>query len=198
MYLEQSWSFKSSENQATQNKAIDEAGFIKLLELMPADGGSGAAAEAAKLKREQEEAKIIEQAKEEERKEREAEKARVAERVKATVNPKGETFGFQKKEVAHQDKLWTDRHAPTDLNQLCGNKGQIQKLKSWLENWFDNQARGFKGNASDPDSFRAVLISGPPGIGKTSAAHLVAKSLGFDIIERNASDVVPNFCKRQC
>lgn len=170
-------------------KAIDEAGFIKLLELMPADGGSGAAAEAAKLKREQEEAKIIEQAKEEERKEREAEKARVAERVKATVNTKGETFGFQKKEVAPQDKLWTDRHAPTDLNQLCGNKGQIQKLKSWLENWFDNQARGFKGNASDPDSFRAVLISGPPGIGKTSAAHLVAKSLGFDIIERNASDV---------
>ena len=33
------------------------------------------------------------------------------------------------------------------------------------------------------------MISGPPGIGKTSAAHLVAKSLGFDIIERNASDV---------
>ena len=94
------------------------------------------------MKREQEEAKIIEQAKEEERKEREAEKARVAERVKATVNTKGETFGFQKKEVAPQDKLWTDRHAPTDLNQLCGNKGQIQKLKSWLENWFDNQARG--------------------------------------------------------
>ena len=49
--------------------------------------------------------------------------------------------------------------------------------------------QGVQGNASDPDSFRAVLISGPPGIGKTSAAHLVAKSLGFDIIERNASDV---------
>lgn len=29
-------------------KAIDEAGFIKLLEMMPADGGSGEAAERAK------------------------------------------------------------------------------------------------------------------------------------------------------
>lgn len=170
-------------------KAIDEAGFIKLLELMPADGGSGAAAEAAKLKRQQEEAKIIEQAKEEERKEKEAERARAAERAKATTKTTGETFGSQKQEVAAKDKLWTDRHAPTNISQLCGNKGQIQKLQSWLENWFHNQARGFKGNASDPGSFRAVLISGPPGIGKTSAAHLVAKSLGFDIIERNASDV---------
>ncbi|KAF6063531.1 Replication factor RFC1 C terminal domain family protein [Candida albicans] len=149
-------------------KAIDEAGFIKLLESMPADGGSGAAAEAAKLKREQEEAKSLNKQR------RKREKKERSKKLESQKESKRQS---------------TQRHAPTDLNQLCGNKGQIQKLKSWLENWFDNQARGFKGNASDPDSFRAVLISGPPGIGKTSAAHLVAKSLGFDIIERNASDV---------
>ena len=36
--------------------------------------------------------------------------------------------------------------------------------------------------------FRAVLINGPPGIGKTTSAHLCAKLTGFTSIEMNASD----------
>lgn len=35
---------------------------------------------------------------------------------------------------------------------------------------------------------RAIFISGPPGIGKTTAAHLCAKLEGFTPIELNASD----------
>ena len=33
------------------------------------------------------------------------------------------------------------------------------------------------------------MISGPPGIGKTTAVRIIAKELGYDIIEQNASDV---------
>lgn len=36
--------------------------------------------------------------------------------------------------------------------------------------------------------FRALLISGPPGIGKTTSAHLAAKLEGYTPIELNASD----------
>lgn len=36
--------------------------------------------------------------------------------------------------------------------------------------------------------YRAVLITGSPGIGKTTSAHLVAKLEGFTPIELNASD----------
>ena len=38
------------------------------------------------------------------------------------------------------------------------------------------------------DDFGAALISGPPGIGKTTAAHIIAKNNGFEVIELNASD----------
>ena len=35
---------------------------------------------------------------------------------------------------------------------------------------------------------RAALLSGPPGIGKTTSATLVCKSLGYGVVELNASD----------
>jgi replication factor C subunit 1 len=36
---------------------------------------------------------------------------------------------------------------------------------------------------------KAALISGPPGIGKTSAARIICKQLGYEVIETNASDI---------
>lgn len=48
---------------------------------------------------------------------------------------------------------------------------------------------GFKKPGKDGMGiYRAILISGPPGIGKTTAAHLVAKLQGYDVVEMNASD----------
>lgn len=163
-------------------KAIDEAGFIELLRRMPADGGDGASAQAFKQKREAEERKILEdaQAQEQEHKER-----------LAAMEKALRASGSTKRIVPDSEKLWTVKYAPTKISELSGNKGQIEKLRSWLSHWFVSAKAGFK-VPRDRDNlglFRAVLISGPPGIGKTSAAHIVAKELGFDILERNALDV---------
>jgi len=35
---------------------------------------------------------------------------------------------------------------------------------------------------------KAAMISGPPGIGKTSACRIVCKHLGYKVLEMNASD----------
>ncbi|KAH3664129.1 hypothetical protein OGAPHI_004843 [Ogataea philodendri] len=162
-------------------KCIDEDGFVELLRKMPSDGGSGEAAQAAMAKKLEEEKKAIEDAEREEEQERKRQQKLKQERSSQPSQPQ------RPSDKPDSEKLWTVKYAPTDIKQICGNKGNLETLQSWLENWFDNAKRGFTG--SGINGFRAVLISGPPGIGKTTAATLVAKSLGYDVIEKNASDV---------
>ncbi|KAI5951893.1 rfc1 [Candida jiufengensis] len=175
-------------------KAIDQDGFIELLSKMPADGGSGENAQKAKEKREEEERLVREEVAKAEREERLEEERRKKEaQFRAQEQANGiRASTFQQpsfNDIPAKDKLWTVKYAPTEFSHLCGNKGQVEKLKKWLGDWHKNQANNFKGSFMKPETFRAALISGPPGIGKTSAAHMVAKSLGFDILEKNASDV---------
>ncbi|KAA1477467.1 DNA replication factor C large subunit [Dentipellis sp. KUC8613] len=91
--------------------------------------------------------------------------------------------------VDRSTQLWTDRYAPQSLKEICGNKGQVEKLQAWLHDWSSSLKSGFKKPGKNGmNVFRGVMISGPPGIGKTTAAHLVAKLEGFTPIELNASD----------
>jgi replication factor C subunit 1 len=32
-------------------------------------------------------------------------------------------------------QLWTTRYAPQTLKEICGNKGQVEKLQNWLNSW---------------------------------------------------------------
>ena len=79
-------------------------------------------------------------------------------------------------------ELWADKYKPSRISELIGNGKRIADLRRWLLEWQNNQQKKKK------NMYKAVLISGPPGIGKTSSATLVCTQLGFSVMEVNASD----------
>ncbi|RFU31885.1 hypothetical protein B7463_g4492, partial [Scytalidium lignicola] len=173
-------------------KTINEEGLFELIRRLPANGGDGKAAEKNMEKKRAELDKIKKDAEEmeteEKRKAIEAEKAEKEVRKLAAakgVAPPPTT----RKPAPPTSELWTKKYSPTQLNQICGNKAQVEKIQAWLKGWpqahkYNFQKRGAEGLGG----YRAITIHGPPGIGKTTAAHLAAKLADYDVIESNASD----------
>jgi replication factor C subunit 1 len=90
---------------------------------------------------------------------------------------------------AHKTQLWTEKYKPTQIGEIVGNKELVKRINEWLGNWQSNFQKGFEGEGDDLNNWRALLLSGPPGIGKTTAAQVVAQTNGYEPLEFNASDV---------
>ncbi|EER25396.1 BRCA1 C Terminus domain containing protein [Coccidioides posadasii C735 delta SOWgp] len=170
-------------------KTINEYGLFELIRKMPANGGDGKAAVQYEAKKKAEEQKIKVMAAEIDREEKKSSASAAATSVARSTKAPQKSIPAAAKEAAVDDRLWTVKYAPTSLNMICGNKTAVEKLQSWLRNWRNNAKVDFKKPGKDGSgTYRAVMIHGPPGIGKTTAAHLVAKLENYDVVETNASD----------
>jgi replication factor C subunit 1 len=93
-------------------KTLNEDEFLNLIATRKgADEGGLDPKTKKKLEKEQEE--IRKAAKEMEKRER------------TTTRP----------EYDPSNQLWTTRYAPQSLKEICGNKGQVEKLLQWLKDW---------------------------------------------------------------
>ncbi|OCT99435.1 replication factor C subunit 1 [Xenopus laevis] len=96
--------------------------------------------------------------------------------------------------------LWVDKYKPVSIKQIIGQQGEqscANKLMKWLKNWHQNHSSDEKkpaakfnkfGGKDDGSSVKAALLSGPPGVGKTTTAVLACEELGYSYVELNASD----------
>ena len=71
--------------------------------------------------------------------------------------------------------MWSEKHRPKTISDMVGNEESRTAILEWFAKW----KKGTK----------PLLLVGPPGIGKTTMAFLVAKQFGYDMIGLNASDV---------
>lgn len=71
--------------------------------------------------------------------------------------------------------IWVDKYKPRCTPELIGQSKNVSRIKSWLKTF-------------DPSRSKPLFIFGPPGIGKTTAAHLCCKEVGYRVVEFNASD----------
>lgn len=68
--------------------------------------------------------------------------------------------------------LWVERYRPTTLDGYIGNEHFVRKLEMWLKE----------------GDIPHILLYGPAGTGKTTAAKIITNNINCDVLFINASD----------
>ncbi|NPA99766.1 MAG: replication factor C large subunit [Crenarchaeota archaeon] len=75
--------------------------------------------------------------------------------------------------------LWVEKYRPRRLSEIVDIEEAKKKVVEWIKQWLSGKI---------PEK-KAILLVGPPGVGKTTLAHAVANEFGLEVLELNASDV---------
>jgi replication factor C large subunit len=72
----------------------------------------------------------------------------------------------------------SERYRPHRLEEVVGGGTGRSELRAWADQWA----------AGKTPARRAVVLAGPPGVGKTTTALALSEEYGWTLVEMNASD----------
>jgi len=79
-------------------------------------------------------------------------------------------------------QLFTEKYFPKDFEEFIGNIEIVQRAIVWANEWKEDKLQGGKHQ-------KPLFFYGSPGIGKTALAYVLAKQMGWQLFEMNASDL---------
>lgn len=93
--------------------------------------------------------------------------------------------------------MWSEKYRARRFKDLVGDDRTHLSVLRWLKAWdsvvFPGLAKAKQkaqpqNDTEDQRHRKVLLLAGPPGLGKTTLAHVCAKQAGYEALEINASD----------